>query len=868
MRLRALRLYNVRCFAGRGIAIENMTDGVNVLCAANETGKSTSFEALHALFFYAHSSTRKEVQRLRPYSGGNPLIEADIITPQGQFRLTKQFYGKNFAQIQDLQRQKLLAQADEAENFIADLMQTVSGSPAGLLWVRQGVNALEKQNGIQETHDTQVRMGLLQSVQGEVDRITGGRRMDAIIDKVRAELDELVTKRGAKTGRRYHQAQESVERLTLEEQELSMKVSALRQALDDRLKLQRRLAEYDDPHERAARQREIEAAEEEFNRANLHHEKCKTASAHLELARKNFEIARQEKQNFHQSQTRQITLYQQIQTSEAKRDVLRAVRRNQAEEFEQELEVNAKLERQAQQLKQQVTRIETAQRYDMIKQQCAKAEEIFDSIQRTQAAKARIKITPEIYQKLQAMDIEIARLQARAAVARPSFKVHYAQTTKTAIKFGKEDLIEAQEHVYNGTVQLEIPDVGTLTLQANLDSHAERDLAQAQQRYGRVLDQYDLKDLASAHQKLAQAQELDNQLAQMRLSLEQLAPQGLTALQVQLAQLKAVMGEVSERPQDPAQLKEEIAHIESRKQAMTLTLHKAQAQLASQEQEFITNEEHLATLRGELAQCQTITGPQQEWESRQHALTQQEQIQAAALTAATQQLALLQENAPDFEATKARWQRLTSAARTVGEEMSRLRESLAALNATIETHANQAVEENWFEVRDALTHAHARLKAEEKQLAVLKRLDAALQAARTRARDLYLHPIMRELTPLLRLVFDDLSLHFDDKTLLPKRISRHGQEEEVEHLSGGMREQISILTRLAFARLKAHSGQEVPVILDDALIYCDDERIEKMFDVLHATSHQQQIIVFSCRSRAFQRLGGTLLQMQDWQPVF
>lgn len=43
--------FNVKRFAGRGVAIEGIGDGVNVLCAANEFGKSTSFEVLHALFF-------------------------------------------------------------------------------------------------------------------------------------------------------------------------------------------------------------------------------------------------------------------------------------------------------------------------------------------------------------------------------------------------------------------------------------------------------------------------------------------------------------------------------------------------------------------------------------------------------------------------------------------------------------------------------------------------------------------------------------------------------------------------------------------------------------------------------------------------
>ncbi len=69
MKLRALRLHNVRRFAGRGVAIENIGDGVNVLTAANEFGKSTCFEALHALFFQPHTGTPSGVQLLRPYAG-------------------------------------------------------------------------------------------------------------------------------------------------------------------------------------------------------------------------------------------------------------------------------------------------------------------------------------------------------------------------------------------------------------------------------------------------------------------------------------------------------------------------------------------------------------------------------------------------------------------------------------------------------------------------------------------------------------------------------------------------------------------------------------------------------------------------------
>ena len=102
MKLTALRLHNVRRFGNKGVAIEGITDGVNVLTAANEFGKSTCFEALHALFFQPHTSMSNSVKLLRPYSGGNPLVEADISSDGGRYRLTKQFYGRGRAAVTDL----------------------------------------------------------------------------------------------------------------------------------------------------------------------------------------------------------------------------------------------------------------------------------------------------------------------------------------------------------------------------------------------------------------------------------------------------------------------------------------------------------------------------------------------------------------------------------------------------------------------------------------------------------------------------------------------------------------------------------------------------------------------------------------------
>ena len=83
-----------------------------------------------------------------------------------------------------------------------------------------------------------------------------------------------------------------------------------------------------------------------------------------------------------------------------------------------------------------------------------------------------------------------------------------------------------------------------------------------------------------------------------------------------------------------------------------------------------------------------------------------------------------------------------------------------------------------------------------------------------------------------------------------------------EFLSGGTQEQLAVLTRIAFAELLLAQQQPATVILDDALAFSDDDRIEKMFDVLMCAGAHVQIIVLTCRRRLFTRLGASPLEIK------
>ena len=171
--------------------------------------------------------------------------------------------------------------------------------------------------------------------------------------------------------------------------------------------------------------------------------------------------------------------------------------------------------------------------------------------------------------------------------------------------------------------------------------------------------------------------------------------------------------------------------------------------------------------------------------------------------------------------------------------------------------ADASVEEKLAETEGQLVQARSRAARYAQEAQAWALLIQELEDARQAAQETYFAPIRAELTPLLAQLHAGAAFDLDPDKMLVRSITRDGVTDTLDVLSGGAYEQIAILTRLAFARLFAKQGQHVPIILDDALVHTDDARIEAMFTMLAQTAQNQQIIVLSCRTRAFSDLGGT-----------
>lgn len=874
MRITALRMFNVKRFANRGVAIEGIGEGVNVLCKANEFGKSTSFEALHALFFQPHTSTAGDVRNLRPYSGGNPLIEADVFTGAGQYRITKQFYGGKSVQVADLPTGRLIAQADEAENFISELIQGGAGGPAGLLWVRQGVTGIEKLSRPQEESEKQVRASLLESVQGEVEAVTGGRRMADIAAKTAQALGELVTATGRpKAGERYAAASEKRDSLVLAESALEQDVMALRSALDQRAEATRRLAEMQNPEEKTARQAAIIAAQAAVDTARQLSDKLQAAEAELALAQARHETGQRADTQFREALAEVTNLEGQRQEAQRKREDAMSKRRGATASIETARVEAQTAEDEAKEARELLGRLsaaekarEAADRLIELKQRLNAAEAARETAEQAEAELAQIQIPADAISELQDLDIAIAKIRAVRDAASPTVAISYEPGRAASVTLDGVPLTDGQERGYEGYAQLVAPGIGTITLRSHGAAPGSDQLEQTEARRAALLSSMGVADLAAARERQIAAQKLAARISETRVELRSLAPDGLPALRAAIAAITPADAGELELKADPVATRQALENAEQRRQQANQTVRDTEPLRDNAEGAFVKAETELATLAAKMQQVAAVLGPAEQREDSATGLRDR-LAQLEVVLAATNQLATkLRAETPDLESLQASLKRQLSADQAAETNIGQLRENIAGLTAQIRTRSDEAVEEKWNETKDELSSAQARVAAFEQEVAILQRLSAALDTARSEASDLYLKPVMAELKPLLGLLFDDVSITFDDKTLLPHKITRNGLDEDVDRLSGGMREQLSVLTRLAFARLLARDGRPAPVILDDALVYSDDDRIEKMFDALHRQSSDQQIIIFSCRQRAFAQLGGNILQMTDWAP--
>ena len=213
----------------------------------------------------------------------------------------------------------------------------------------------------------------------------------------------------------------------------------------------------------------------------------------------------------------------------------------------------------------------------------------------------------------------------------------------------------------------------------------------------------------------------------------------------------------------------------------------------------------------------------------------------------------------------ARVQRYEQAIQGRREAVQKLREDRSALRARIAQEGGLGLGEQVAALereQDMLTRER---DAAAREVDVLTLLRDTLLEAEQEVKVSYLRPLVRRITPYLRGLFPGAELACGEDFRVESLSRPSRGDDTFDALSDGTQEQVSILARLAFAEMLHDQGRPALLVFDDALAYSDADRMERMFDVLTQAGDKLQILVFTCRSDLFSRLGGTVLTLETVQ---
>ncbi|UWQ94234.1 AAA family ATPase [Rhodobacteraceae bacterium M385] len=863
MRLRSLTLSNVRKFAGKRAEITGIGDGITVVSEANEFGKSTFFDALHALFFEKYSSAAKPVKSLQPYAKGAVEIAAEIETDAGLFRVEKSFLQRKSARILRQPSGALIAQDDEAERWIATALGSDKNGPAGLLWVRQGAIGLDADTKDETAKQLETRRDLLSSVSGEIDAMTGGRRMDRVMKRVAEELKPLVTATGKPTGQ-WRALNSEITEMEGELSTLDAQIAKLSQALTDRRQAEVTLAQLDQPEARANRAASLTKAEAALAEARAHAGQVERAAQDHRLAQIEADAARKGLDDFLAA----IDRVARAETTAAEAAEARAT----AQEHAQRQETAVRAAQEAK--KTTATAVsnarimqEAARNQADARAAKARAEGLLAQLQKIETAQksrdeARAKVAASKATAKWLTQVEEAHSAAAtqaAAVSAQAVTMRLDYSTDTwAIRDGAP-LPGDEVIALTGSTKIEFPGIGAMHLQVpDGGQEAAVSLTRSQARLDDMLSHAAVSSLREARERAAKHAKWVQEAETADTILRTLAPNGADPLRAEISAAELAAKDADDTPlTDQDTLDQALAQTQVDDAAAQAALARAEANYATAREGAIRAQAADQNAQAALEAALVTAGDAGVRDGQRAELIRVDAQSAQALEGKAEALEALRTGAPDLATAKAEFTRAQNAVQAAREQVQKLQVRVASLSAEIHALSEAGIEETRDTLAGQLEAARDQAARFDGKVAALTRLKEALEAERTAARDTYFGPVQAELAPLLSILYDEAGLQFDTDNLLPTGLTRAETEERLDNLSGGTQEQIAILTRLAFARLFQGQGRHMPIVLDDALVYSDDARIVKMFTALTRVAQDQQILVFTCRTMAFMELGGT-----------
>ena len=502
----------------------------------------------------------------------------------------------------------------------------------------------------------------------------------------------------------------------------------------------------------------------------------------------------------------------------------------------------------------------SAELNDLVRQKSA-VEAAQERLAEAQRQAEQIKVTDESLQRIRQATDTADQANARLSVAATRISFDIPSDRLAGIEADGVPLqdppatVEAVE-----PVSVTIPERGSIVIEPAV---ADRDQLMRAEREARAeldaaLSEVGAQTLAEAQVLRDQRRDLEVTADAARQELERLAPSGSAA---------ALQPRIDELIQALADLPEEEGTVQiPEKEQAEAALESAQSELQkARDEERVAREavdERARTAADRMVEVRTL---QNTVDSQTDLVERRdEQLRSDAEAAPDQQLAeareAVEQAVTEQEQTvsaleaeqqanartllEARISRLKAAIEQRETTRVDLRIEIGRLRERIEAHDSAGIDEAIEHTQHELDLAIRRREHFEREIAVLNLLAETLHTAESDARERYLAPVVNRVHPYLQMLFPNAEIGINEDLCITGVSRVAGYEERFDHLSMGTQEQIAVLVRLAFAEMLIDQGAPAAVILDDALVFSDDQRMRLMFDILSHAAQRVQILVF------------------------
>ena len=884
MKLRKLSVNQLKRFTVP-TQLGELSDGLNLVVGPNELGKSTLLDALRAVLFERHGSRAQPIVALQnDRSGAAPVVELVFEVSGAEYTLTKRFVRSPFARLQC--PDGTLLEADAAENELRNLLGFAEAGNRGatsetlgmwgVLWVLQG------QSFGRPDLPASALASLSEGLESEVGTVLGGRRGREMPQVIQQQQAELVTEVRRQPRGAYKDALDNVSEL---EQRLSaqqQQKSEMSDTLEQLAATTERLARLDDGSQDRIDQKELTEAQEQLGQVVRHDLQLEAAHSELQNRQRQLEQAERaqterasrraelktDQEKLKQDTERLKELQRQQQESSSALDEFRQA----ATDAEAAVEAATQSETRWRRILDRITR--SAELNDLLRQQSA-VEAAQERLTDAQRQAEQIKVTDESLQRIrQATDAaELANARLSVAATRVTFDI--PSDRLTGIEADGVPLTDPPKTVEAvEPVSITIPERGRILIEPAVADRDQllRTEREAKAELDAALGEVEAQTLAEAQVLRDQRRDLEVIADAAQQELERIAPDdGAATLQPRIDELRRTLEGLPADEDTPGKEQAEAALESAQAELQKARDDERVARAAVDEkarsvsdltvkvrtlQNAVDSQTEVVEKRDEQLRSDAEGVPDQQ-------LAEAHETAAKAVTEQQQTVSSLEAERPASARTQleARITRLQAAIEKRESDRVNLRIESVRLSERIEAHDSAGIDEAIEHTQHELEQATLRRDRFVREVDVLDLLAETLRTAESDAKERYVAPVVNRIHPYLQMLFPDAEINIGEDMYITG-MSRHaGYEESFDHLSMGTQEQIAVLVRLAFAEMLIDQGAPAAVVLDDALVFSDDQRMRLMFDILSHAAQRVQILVFTCREQLFEGLGAHQLQL-------